>query len=83
MSAITIPLDAATDAKLDEIARATHRDKAEIAADALALYASWERENIAKIRRGLADIEAGRTVPHEQVMAEAREIIEQAKQRRK
>ncbi|HYD87667.1 MAG TPA: ribbon-helix-helix protein, CopG family [Vitreimonas sp.] len=83
MSAITIPLDPDTEAKLDEIAAATKRGKSEIVADAVAAFARDEAETIAKIKRGMADVEAGRTVPHEQVMREMREIIEQAKQRRK
>jgi predicted transcriptional regulator len=83
MSAISITLDPTTEANLDEIAAATKRGKAEIVADAIAAFAEHEAETIAKIKRGLADIEAGRTVPHEQVMREAREIIERAKPRRK
>jgi len=82
MSAITITVDAATEAKLDEIAAATNRGKDEIVADAVAVFARQEAETIAKIKRGLADVEAGRTVAHAQVMREVREIIERAKQRR-
>lgn len=39
-----------------------------------------ELEIIEGIKRGLADVKAGRVVPHEQVMNEAREIIAKALQ---
>jgi predicted transcriptional regulator len=38
-----------------------------------------ELEIIEGIKRGLADVTAGRVVSHEQVMSEAREIISAAK----
>ena len=38
-----------------------------------------EPEIVESIRRGLADVEAGRVVPHAQVIAEARHIFAEAK----
>jgi predicted transcriptional regulator len=80
---LTVPLDAATEAALDEIAATTRRAKGDIAAEAVTAYVRHEAETIAKIKRGIADVDAGRTVPHDQVMREARQIIKEAKQRRK
>jgi predicted transcriptional regulator len=40
-----------------------------------AAYADWgdlDEEDIAAIEEGLADLEQGRTVPHDQVMADVR-----------
>jgi predicted transcriptional regulator len=41
-----------------------------------------ERDIINGIRRGLADIQAGRIVTHEQAMAEARQLVEDIKRRK-
>ena len=38
--------------------------------DELAANHQWSREDIAAIEEGLAQIERGETIPHEQVMAE-------------
>jgi predicted transcriptional regulator len=40
-----------------------------------------ELEIIGGIKRGLADVEAGRVVLHQQVMAEARQIVAKAKKK--
>jgi len=72
MTDITLPIDAATDSALDRIAAATRRDKLSVAADALAAFAREEAEIIDGIMRGMADVEAGRTVSHEAAMARLR-----------
>ena len=41
-----------------------------------------ELQIIEGINRGLADVEAGRVVPHEQVMVEAGQIIAEAKRKK-
>lgn len=43
-------------------------------------YDAWFRK---EVELGLQDIEQGRTVPHEQVMAEMDQIIREAEERRK
>lgn len=45
-------------------------------------YVQHETEIITKIKAGLADAEAGRTIPHEEAMRRVREIIDAAKRRR-
>lgn len=72
MTDITLPIDAATDSALERIAAATRRDKLSVAAAALAAFAQEEVENIDGILRGMADVEAGRTVSHEEAMARLR-----------
>jgi predicted transcriptional regulator len=72
MTDLTIPLDAATEAALDEIAATTKRPKADIAAEALAAFVRDEAETIAAIKRGVADVAAGRTTSHDDAMARLR-----------
>jgi predicted transcriptional regulator len=79
---LTIPLDPATEAALDEIAATTKRAKADIAAEALADYVRHASEFEAMVREAREDFAAGRTFTHEEVAASARAIIEAAKARR-
>lgn len=72
MTNLTISLDAATEAALEEIAATTKRAKADIAAEALAAFVRDEAETIAAIKGGMADVAAGRTVSHEDAMARLR-----------
>jgi len=68
--------------KLDRIAADTQRSKSFLAGEAVAAYVERELEIIDGIKRGMADVAAGRVVPHEQVMAEARQIIADAKRKK-
>jgi predicted transcriptional regulator len=68
--------------KLDRIAAGTRRSKSFLAGEAVAAYVDRELEIIEGIKRGMADAEAGRVVPHEEVTAEARQIISEAKKAR-
>ena len=67
--------------KLDRIAADTQRSKSFLAGEAVAAYVERELEIIEGIKHGLADAEAGRVIPHEQAVAEMREVI--AAKRRK
>lgn len=69
---ITITLDPATEAALDEIAAATKRPKADIVARAVADFARDEALTIAAIKRGMADVAAGRTTSHKDAMMRLR-----------
>ena len=69
--------------KLERIATDTQRSKSFLAGEAVSAYVDRELEIIEGIKRGLADVKAGRIVPHEQVMAEARKIIADAKRKKK
>jgi|CXWL01.1.fsa_nt_gi predicted transcriptional regulator len=81
MPTLTIPLDPATSAALDQIAAATKRAKADIVADALADYVRQASEFEGLVREAREDFAAGRIFTHEEVAAGARAIIEAAKAR--
>ncbi len=61
--------------KLDRLARATGRSKDSLAADALAAYLDREIEIVNGILLGLEDVEADRTVSHDEAMAELDSIL--------
>ena len=48
--------------QLDEVAASEGRSVSEIAAAALENYLAQHQENVASIRRGIDDLEAGRTI---------------------
>jgi predicted transcriptional regulator len=75
MTTLTIPLDPTTAAALDEIETATKRPKADIVAQAVADFARTEAGTIAAIKRGMADVAAGRTTSHEDAMARLRKTL--------
>lgn len=80
---MTIRVSAKVKEKLGRLAEGTRRSKSYLAAEAVTAYVERELEIIEGIERGLADVEAGRTVPHEQVMTEARRIVAAARKNRK
>ena len=55
--------------RLEKLGEATARSKSWLAADAIARYVEEQEWQIAQIREGLADHEAGRVAPHEKVEA--------------
>ena len=69
--------------KLGKLAKDTRRTRSFLAAEAVSAYVERELEIIEGLKRGLEDVEAGRVVPHEQVVAEAREIIADARRSHK
>ena len=79
---VTIRVSAETKDKLDRLAHDTRRSKSFLAAEAVEAYVDRELEIIDGIKRGLADMEAGRLVPHEQAMAEIRAAIDDAQSRK-
>lgn len=68
--------------KLGRLAQDTRRTKSFLAAEAVEAYVNRELQIIEGVHRGLADMEAGRVTPHEDVMAGADQIIAEARQRR-
>lgn len=77
---IRLPLDVSD--KLSRLAKGTDRSRSYLAAAALSAYVDRELEIIEGIQQGLADVDAGRVVPHGQVVAEAEAIIAQAREAR-
>lgn len=78
---VTVRLDSATKARLEELAQHTRRTKSFLASEAIADYVDRELAIVAGIERGLADMKAGRTVSHETAKRRIRETIASAKQR--
>jgi predicted transcriptional regulator len=76
---MTIRLSSETKQKLDRLAVDTRRSKSFLAAEAVSAYVERELEVIDGIRRGMADVEAGRVVPHDEAMAEVQAVIDAAK----
>lgn len=77
---IRVPIEVSD--KLSRLAKGTDRSRSYLAAAALSAYVDRELEIIEGIQQGLADVEAGRVVPHEQVVADAEAIIAQAREAR-
>lgn len=73
---MTIRVSAETKRKLERIAADTRRSKSFLAGEAVSAYVDRELEIIEGIKRGLADVEAGRVVPHDEAMAEIYAVIE-------
>jgi predicted transcriptional regulator len=69
--------------KLGRLARNTRRSKSYLAAEAVSTYVDRELEIIEGIQRGLADVEAGRIVPHDEAMAEIYDAIDAVERKRK
>jgi predicted transcriptional regulator len=66
---LTIRLTPELKEQLGRLADSTHRTKSFLAAEAITKYVVREAEIIQGIERGLADMKAGRLVPHEEAMA--------------
>lgn len=79
---MTIRVSPETKRKLERIAGETRRSKSFLAAEAVSAYVERELEIIDGIRRGMADAEAGRVVPHDEAMAEIHAVIDAAKAKR-
>jgi len=67
--------------QLERLAAATRRTRSGLAGEAIAVYVERELALIEGIRVGLEDVRAGRVVPHDEVMAEARALIDEAGRR--
>jgi len=68
--------------KLERLADDTRRSKSFLAGEAVAAYVERELAVIEGIKRGIADVEAGRQVGHEEAMAEIDAAIEYGKAHR-
>lgn len=66
--------------KLGRLAESTRRSRSYLAVEAVEAYVNRELQIIEGIHQGLADMRAGRVTPHEDVMAEARRIVAEARQ---
>ena len=76
---MTIRVSSETKRKLERLAADTRRSKSFLAAEAVSAYVERELEIIDGLRRGLADVEAGRVVSHDEAVAEIQAVIDAAK----
>lgn len=74
---IRIPLDLHD--KLGRLAQGTRRSRSYLAGEALAAYVDHELAIITGIERGMAEVAAGRTVPHEAAMDQVDAAITKAR----
>ena len=51
------------------------RDRAALAADVLTLFVDREIQIFEAVHQGLADVDAGRTIPHDEVMDQIEAMI--------
>jgi len=79
MKNISIRIDAAAIDKLDTLARAQDRSRNWIVKEALQQYFDHQDWMVEAIKDGIRDADAGRTVPHDQVVAEVDALIETAR----
>lgn len=63
--------------RLSRLAGDTRRSSSFLAAEAVARYVAREQEIVDGIKRGMEDARAGRTVSHEDAMAEIRAVIDE------
>lgn len=75
---MTIRMDPKIKAKLDRLADDTRRSRSFLTAEAVTHYVERELAIIDGVRRGLADADAGRVVPHGEAMDEIDAAIEAA-----
>ena len=75
---MTVRLPEATKERLGRLAERTRRSRSFLAGEAIADYVERELAIIEGIERAVADMEAGRVVPHDEAMAQIRGSIDSA-----
>jgi predicted transcriptional regulator len=80
---MTIRLSAELKDKLGRLARDTRRSRSFLAAEAVSSFVERELAIIGGVQRGLADVEAGRVVAHDEAMAEVHAAIDEVERTRK
>jgi predicted transcriptional regulator len=78
----SIRLPQETKDKIDTLARAMGRPRNYLIAEAIERYIQEESWQIAEIQAGIAEDDAGLSVPHDEVMRDAYEVIRQAEEGR-
>ena len=71
-----------TKALLEALSKSTQRSKNFLARVAITNFVQSEAEIVEGIQQGIADVRAGRTVAHEDVVKKSRAIIAAAKKRK-
>ena len=85
MNSTTMTIRVSTDLKerLDRLAADTRRSRSFLAAEAVEAYVARELAIVDGINEGLADIRSGRTVTHDDAMAELNAAIDAAERERR
>jgi RHH-type rel operon transcriptional repressor/antitoxin RelB len=65
---LSIRIDVGTKKRLDALSKRSRRSKSFLAAEAIARYVESEEWQLGEIRAGIADLDAGREVSHEEVV---------------
>lgn len=78
----SVRLPEATKVLLDSLSKSTNRSKNYLAREAITSFVQSEAEIVEGIMQGVADVKAGRTVPHGQVVRKSRTIIKAAYKRK-
>lgn len=73
---LSVRLSSRTKTDLGRLASATKRTKSFLASEAIEAFVARELEIVEGIKRGLADMKAGRVIPHDDAMRQMREAIE-------
>lgn len=81
MASMTMTIRVPTDVgdKLTRLAKGTRRSRSFLAAEAVAAYVERELSIIDGIEQGIADVAAGRVVPHETAMDRVDNAIAKAR----
>lgn len=80
---VTVRLSPETKAQLERLAGQTRRTKSFLAGEAIADYVERELKIVEAIQRGLEDVKAGRTVPHDVAIARLHATVDRAAKTRK
>jgi predicted transcriptional regulator len=78
----SVRIPEATKALLEALSKTTQRSKNFLAREAITNFVQSESEIVEGIQLGIADVRAGRTVAHEDVVKKSRAIIAAAKKRK-
>ncbi len=66
---LSIRLDTETKDRLDQLAARTRRTKSFLAGEAVRAYLQDQEWQLQQIEAGIADLDSGRAIPHEEVVA--------------
>jgi predicted transcriptional regulator len=80
---MTIRLTVDVKDKLGRLAADTRRSKSFLAAEAVSAYVDRELAIVEGVRRGRADVRAGRVVPHDDARAEVEALLGTAPSRKR
>ena len=79
---LTVRLSPETKERLSRLAGRTRRTRSFLAAEAITDFVERELAIIEGVERGRDDVRAGRVVPHDEVVLDARVIVEDARAKR-